>query len=78
MSQGVEGDSRVIVVEVDFLGKMESPLRGVGVDGFPDAPVGHEELDVVAVGVGGEVCGAAGFLVSPEGDQSQSQLARNR
>lgn len=78
MSQGVEGDSRVIVVEVDFLGKMESPLRGVGVDGFPDVPVGHEQLDVLFVGVGGKVGGAAGFLVSPEGDQSQSQLARNR
>ena len=57
---------------------MESPLRGVGIDGFPDVPVGHEQLDVLFVGVGGEVGGAAGFLVSPEGDQSQGQLARNR
>ena len=57
---------------------MESPLRGVGVDGFPDVPVGHEQLDVLFVGVGGEVGGATGFLVSPEGDQSQGQFTRNR
>ena len=57
---------------------MESPLRGVGIDGFPDVPVGHEQLDVLFVGVGGEVGGAAGFLVSPEGDQGEGEFARDR
>jgi len=41
-------------------------------------PVGHEQLDVLFVGVGGEVGGATGFLVSPEGDESQGQFTRNR
>ena len=78
VQQAVVGELRFLAAGVELGGQAEGPLRGVGVDGFPDAPVGHEELDVVSVGVGGEVCGAAGFLVSPEGDQGEGEFARNR